>query len=247
MTERRIWHVLCAAAVLGMAWGVAEMDWAPVWPSASFLAQALGRSWLLAVIALGAGAAAAVPLAALRLYAPRAVAGTTALVIEAIRVTPELMIVFWIYFALPVVTGSTVTAWTAALWALGVIAAAHLAEVIRAGLLSVPDGQVEAARALGLTRLHGFCLIVLPQAARNMVPALLAQFVALFKTTSLAYAIGADGFLPRRHGHQQRDLRPVSALHAACGGIFRELLGDRARRQVFRSTSRRWTRVTCGG
>ncbi len=107
---------------------------------------------------------------------------------------PELMLVFWVYFGLPVLTGSRVTAWEAALWALGLIAAAQLAEVIRGGLLAIPAGQAEAAAALGLGRIQAFGLVILPQAVRAMVPALIAQFVALFKTTTLAYAIGVMEF-----------------------------------------------------
>jgi ABC-type amino acid transport system permease subunit len=122
---------------------------------------------------------------------PRRVA---ALVIEAVRATPELMIIFWVYFTLPVLTGSQVSAWDAALGSLSVIAAVYLAEVVRAGLYSVPGAQREAAYALGLTRFAAFRLVVLPQALRNMLPALIAQLVSLFKTTSLVYAIGVMDF-----------------------------------------------------
>ena len=163
-------------------------------PSWQFLLTAFGRSWLLALIAMAAGGAASVPLAAMRVYGPRWLASAATLLIEAIRMTPELMIVFWVYFAAPVMTGSNVTAWNAATWALALIAASHLAEVIRGGLLSVGPGQREAAAALGLSPVRAFALVVLPQALRNMVPALIAQFVALFKTTSLVYAIGVMEF-----------------------------------------------------
>ena len=81
-----------------------------------------------------------------------------------------------------------------AIWALALIAASHLAEVIRGGLLSAPAGQREAAAALGLAPVRASALVILPQAVRNMVPALIAQFVGLFKTTSLVYAIGVMEF-----------------------------------------------------
>jgi His/Glu/Gln/Arg/opine family amino acid ABC transporter permease subunit len=189
-----LWRAI-ATAVLGFAaWRILGLDWARVTPSWQFLLRALGRSWWLAIIAMGAGSVAAIPLALLRVYGPRPLRRTAVLLIEAVRMMPELMIIFWVYFGLPLITGSLVTAWDAALWALALIAAAHLAEVVRAGLYSVPSGQREGAMALGLGRFATFRLVILPQALRNMLPALIAQFVALFKTTSLVYAIGVMDF-----------------------------------------------------
>jgi polar amino acid transport system permease protein len=192
--ERWIWRGLVATTVLALLWGVLSMDWSHVWPSSGFLLEALGRSWLLAFLALTFGAVAAIPLATLRAYGPARLAAVVTALIEAVRMTPDLMIIFWVYFALPLATRSNVTAWSAALWALSVIAAVYLAEIIRGGLLSVPAGQREGAAALGLSRLQGFVLVQLPQAARNMLPALIAQFVSLFKATSLVYAIGVMEF-----------------------------------------------------
>jgi len=189
-----IWRVLVAVALVLAAWLVASLDWSRVAPSWQFLLLALGRSWWLAIIAMTLGIAAAMPLALLRVYGPPWPRRAATLLIEAVRATPELMIIFWVYFTLPVVTGSQVSAWNAALGSLSVIAAAYLAEVLRAGLFSVPAAQREAARALGLKPVAVFRLVVLPQALRNMLPALIAQLVSLFKTTSLVYAIGVMDF-----------------------------------------------------
>lgn len=189
-----IWRTLVAATLIAAAWVLSILDWTRVAPSWQFLLVALGRSWWLAIIAMAIGGAAAVPLALLRVYGPRWPRRAATLLIEAVRATPELMIIFWVYFTLPVVTGSQVSAWNAALGSLSVIAAAYLAEVVRAGLYSVPAAQSEAARALGLQPLAIFGLVVLPQALRNMLPALIAQLVSLFKTTSLVYAIGVMDF-----------------------------------------------------
>jgi polar amino acid transport system permease protein len=189
-----IWRVLVATALVLGAWLVTSLDWTHVLPSWQFLLLALGRSWWLAIVAMAIGSAAAVPLALLRVYGPTWPRRAASLLIEAVRATPELMIIFWVYFTLPVVTGSQVSAWNAALGSLSVIAAAYLAEVVRAGLFSVPATQREAARALGLKPLAVFRLVVLPQALRNMLPALIAQLVSLFKTTSLVYAIGVMDF-----------------------------------------------------
>jgi His/Glu/Gln/Arg/opine family amino acid ABC transporter permease subunit len=189
-----IWRALVAVTCAAGVWLVGSLDWAHVIPSWQFLLLALGRSWWLAIVAMAIGLVAAVPLALLRVYGPPWPRRITALVIEAVRATPELMIIFWVYFTLPVLTGSRVSAWDAALGSLSVIAAVYLAEVVRAGLYSVPGSQREAAYALGLTRFAAFRLVVLPQALRNMLPALVAQLVSLFKTTSLVYAIGVMDF-----------------------------------------------------
>jgi His/Glu/Gln/Arg/opine family amino acid ABC transporter permease subunit len=189
-----IWRALVTAALIASALLVTTLDWTRVAPSWQFLLLALGRSWWLAIIAMAIGITAAVPLALLRVYGPRWPQRGATVLIEAVRATPELMIIFWVYFTLPVVTGSQVSAWNAALGSLSVIAAAYLAEVVRAGLYSVPMEQREAARALGLKPFAAFRLVVLPQALRNMLPALIAQLVSLFKTTSLVYAIGVMDF-----------------------------------------------------
>ena len=143
----------------------------------------------------------------------------SALLIEAVRATPELMIIFWVYFTLPIITGSDISAWSAALGSLAVIAAAYLAEVVRAGLSSVPAGQREAAKALGLRPVTAFRLVVLPQALRTMAPALIATFVALFKTTSLVYAIGVMDFFRAVTVTNNAVYAPYQ-LHVVLGGGY---------------------------
>jgi His/Glu/Gln/Arg/opine family amino acid ABC transporter permease subunit len=193
--KRLVWRIGCAIALVLALRAVAGLDWAPVEKSWLFLLTGLGRSWLLALVSIVAGGLAATPLALARVYGPAGVRQMATVLIECVRATPELMIVFWVYFTLPIVTGNQVTSWNAALGSLSLIAAVYLAEVFRAGLYSVPRGQVEASAATGMTSLSTFLHIVLPQAARNMAPALIAQVVGLFKTTSLVYAIGVMEFL----------------------------------------------------
>lgn len=192
--EAFIWWTGVVVVLALAASRVARFHWALVAPSWLFLLDALGRSWLLAVVSIAAGSALAFPLAIARVYGPGGVRQVAIALIEGVRATPELMIVFWVYFTFPLVLGSEVSAWNAAEGSLVVIAAAYLAEVIRAGLYSVPAGQIEAGLSSGLSRLQVFVSIVFPQALRNMVPALIAQLVALFKTTSLVYAIGVMDF-----------------------------------------------------
>lgn len=108
------------------------------------------------------------------------------------RSIPLIMIVFWAYFLLPVMLGTELPPFWIALAAIIVYESAFLAEIIRAGIQSVPQGQVEAARAMGLTSAQTLASIQLPQALSNMIPSLLNQFVSTIKATSIVYIIGVQ-------------------------------------------------------
>jgi polar amino acid transport system permease protein len=107
-----------------------------------------------------------------------------------VRGLPLLMVIFWAYFFLPSVTGHKTDQFTTMLMALVVFDAAYLAEIVRAGIVSVPRGQMDSALSLGLSDSAAMRLIVLPQALRPMLPSLVNQFVATIKETSLGYIIG---------------------------------------------------------
>ena len=110
--------------------------------------------------------------------------------IEIIRGTPLLMVVFWFYFLAPVLLGHTLPEAESALVALIVFTSAYIAEIVRAGVQSLPKGQMEAARGSGLSHFQAMTHIILPQALYNMIPSFVNQFVSLTKDTSLAFIIG---------------------------------------------------------
>ena len=112
--------------------------------------------------------------------------------IEIIRGTPLLMVIFWFYFLAPVIMGRSLPDWQSAIIALIVFTSAYIAEIVRAGVLSLPKGQMEAARGSGLSHVQTMIHIILPQALFNMVPSFVNQFVSLTKDTSLAYIIGVS-------------------------------------------------------
>jgi len=122
------------------------------------------------------------------------------LFIELFRALPHIMVIFWVFFALPiffsVFFGIKVTssALTSAIIAFTLFESAHIAEIVRAGLNSIPKGQFEAAKTLGMNSFQVFIHIILPQAYRRMIPSILSQFVSLFKDTSLVYVIGVVEF-----------------------------------------------------
>jgi len=109
--------------------------------------------------------------------------------VEFIRGTPLLVQLFIIYFGLPQL-GINLPKYPAAIVALGINSGAYVAEIVRAGIQSVPRGQYEAARSLGMTHGQTMRYIILPQAFRNILPALGNEFIAMTKDSSLAFVIG---------------------------------------------------------
>jgi His/Glu/Gln/Arg/opine family amino acid ABC transporter permease subunit len=128
--------------------------------------------------------------------------------VEFFRGVPLVMVIFWFWFVIPVILGIPLPEYTVALTAFVVFEAAYLGEIIRAGIQSVPRGQVEAATATGLTSVQTMRHIVLPQALRNMIPALVTQFIVLFKDTSLASIIGYVDLTKAAQIVNNREIRP---------------------------------------
>lgn len=110
--------------------------------------------------------------------------------IEVIRGTPLLMVLFWFYFLAPVVLGKSIPEVQSAMISLIVFTSAYVAEIVRAGVLSLPKGQMEAARGSGLSHMQTMVHVILPQALFNMIPSFVNQFVSLTKDTSLGFIIG---------------------------------------------------------
>lgn len=111
--------------------------------------------------------------------------------VTAVRGIPILLIIFWAYFALPLVTGFTTSAPITVICALVIYEGAYLGESIRAALQALPKGQTEAARSLGMSYQKTLGKIILPQALFNCLPSMMNQFVIIVKNTSLAYIVGA--------------------------------------------------------
>lgn len=113
-------------------------------------------------------------------------------VVYVVRGVPLVMFIFWVYFFVPLLIGTTISGFTTMLVTVVLYEAAYLAESIRAGIDGLPKGQVEASRALGMSYLQTMFKIVLPQALYNMLPAMVSQFVSTIKETSLGYVISVN-------------------------------------------------------
>lgn len=106
--------------------------------------------------------------------------------VEVIRGTPMLLQLYFFYFLLPMALPFAMSEYACILLALCVSASAYISEIIRAGIQAVDRGQMEAARSLGLSSAQAMVHVVLPQAVKNILPALGSEFVAVIKETSLA-------------------------------------------------------------
>jgi putative glutamine transport system permease protein len=106
------------------------------------------------------------------------------------RALPVLLVIFFAFFALPRIIGVKLEPFTAGVIAMSAFTAALVAEIVRAGILAVPKGIVEAAQSQGLSGTQILRIVTLPIALRQMMPALVAQFVTLLKDTSLTAVIG---------------------------------------------------------
>lgn len=116
--------------------------------------------------------------------------------VEFLRGTPLLVQISIVYFGLPQL-GIQLQAYPAAIVALGLNSGAYIAEIVRAGIQSIPKGQYEAARSLGLTHWQTMRYIILPQAFKNILPALGNEFITLTKDSSLASVIGVTELMRR--------------------------------------------------
>ena len=128
--------------------------------------------------------------------------------VEFFRGVPLVMVIFWIWFILPQLLRLPIPEYGVALTAFVIFEAAYFGEIVRAGVQSVPRGQVEAATALGMTATKTMTYVVLPQALKNMVPSLVTQMIVLFKDTSLASIIGYVDLTKAAQIVNNREIKP---------------------------------------
>lgn len=140
--------------------------------------------------------------------------------IHFFRVTPEMILIFWGYFCLPELLGLQLSGFWTGAGTLGLVAAAYLAEIFRAGIQAVPKGQWEAARALGLHAVPLWGRIVLPQALRLMIPPFVNYFTELMKNTTLLSAIGVGELALQAYLLGGQTFRYVEFLTAIAIGYF---------------------------
>lgn len=184
-------------------------DWHIIWNSAGFLFHGLLLSFLLVAVGSAGGMLLGAGLALLRLSRHRLIAMPAAAYVSAVRAVPLILVLFWFYFLMPLLTGRPIGALFSALVAFVLFEAAFYCEIVRAGIGAVPAGQSAAAAASGMRRWQVIRLVVLPQAIAAMVPLLVNQVIILFQDTSLVYVVALRDFLTSASVIAGRDDRPV--------------------------------------
>jgi glutamate/aspartate transport system permease protein len=196
-----------------------EFDWSSIPGALPIVARGMGVTARITAVAVGVGIAWGTLLALARLADRRLLSWPAAGYVNLFRSVPLVMVILWFYLIVPQllkrflgVSESSDIRMTSALTAFALFQAAYYAEIIRAGIQSVPKGQVSSAQALGMTYGQTMRLVVLPQAFRNMLPLLLTQAIILFQDTSLVYVIGLADFFGSSYQVGVRDGRLVELL-----------------------------------
>jgi His/Glu/Gln/Arg/opine family amino acid ABC transporter permease subunit len=166
-----------------------RLDWSVVWQNAPALAEGTLLTIVLTVVTMAIAVPAGVVIAMMRLSGVRLLAGAATAYVEFFRNLPLILVVYWAYYVMPVALDLQFTGFTTGLVALCLNVSAYNSETFRAGIGSIRKGQTEAALALGLSRWQAMREIVLPQAARRVLPVLASTWVSLFKDTSLVSVI----------------------------------------------------------
>ena len=186
----------------------------------NFVAKGLVFSLTLTVIATLGGIIFGTLLALMRLSGKKWLEVPAVIYVNGMRSIPLVMVILWFFLLMPMIIGKPIGAETSAIITFVAFEAAYFSEIMRAGIQSIPRGQVHAGQAVGMTYGQNMRLVVLPQAFRNMLPVLLTQTIILFQDTSLVYAIGAYDMLKGFEIAGKNFGRPIESYLAAAATYF---------------------------
>ena len=180
--------------------------------------------WLTIVATLG-GIVFGTMLALMRLSGKTFLDIPAAAYVNTMRSIPLVMVLLWFFLLIPFAIGRPIGAEVSAIITFIAFEAAYFSEIVRAGIQSIPRGQVNAGSAMGMTYGQNMKLVILPQAFRNMLPVFLTQTIILFQDTSLVYAIGAYDMLKGFETAGKNLGRPVEAYLLAAVLYFVMCMG----------------------
>lgn len=215
-----------------MNWAyLGALDFGVIWDYREQLLAGLGTTLLLMTVGSFAGLALGTVLAMGSQSKHRIVRLLIVVYVEVWRNTPLLVQIFWIHFALPMLTGINTSALTSGIIALVANVTAYFAEIVRAGIQAVDRGQWEAARALGLPAIAQWYRVILPQALRIVVPPIVNLLVSLLKATAILSVLSINDLMRVVISISNYTFKPVEfltfaalvyfAVGATIGGIGR--------------------------
>ena len=193
------------------------LDWGVI---QSYVVKGFFFSIQLTIVAMIGGIVLGTLLALMRLSGKPWLEMPAAAYVNTMRSIPLVMVILWFFLLIPLLIGRPLGAEVSALVTFTLFEAAYYSEIMRAGIQSVPKGQVYAGYAVGMTYRQTMQLVVLPQAFRNMLPVLLTQTIILFQDTSLVYAIGAYDLLKGFEVAGKNFNRPVETYLVAAVVYF---------------------------
>ncbi|MFD1790085.1 amino acid ABC transporter permease [Ochrobactrum teleogrylli] len=188
-----------------------EFNFSAIFDSWQFLLSGLVVTLLLAASVSALSFFLGLLLTVARLYGPNWLSGITIFYIDTMRAIPVLVVLVWVYFALPIATGINLPPFWSALFSLSLHLAAYVAEVMRAGIQSVRPGQVRAGLALGMSQAQVLRKIVLPQAFVRMLPSFGSLLSLAVKDTAIATVIAVPELMRRAEAIAGQKYAPVEA------------------------------------
>lgn len=195
------------------------MDWDVILRNLPFLLMGLQTTFKLAIVAVAGAFPLGILLGLSRLSSKWWLYYPASAYVHLIRSVPLILVIFWFFFLMPIITGRPVGSFASAAVAFIIFEAAYFAEIVRAGIQSISKGQVMAGLSTGLSYISTMRHIVLPQAIRNMIPVLVTQVIVLFQDTSLAYVIGVREFLRWTSLVDAREFRSIE-LYATAAVVY---------------------------
>jgi His/Glu/Gln/Arg/opine family amino acid ABC transporter permease subunit len=167
------------------------------------------------IAAMALGAVVGLLVAVVRMSRSRALQAIAGLYIDAWRSTPLLAQLIWVFYALPILVQHSMSPLAAGILTMGLHVSAYLAEIYRAGILSISDGQRHAGLSLGMTPVQVLRRIILPQAVTRMLPPIGSQFISLFKESALVSLITLPELMWQAQSLAAFTMRPLEILTAA--------------------------------
>ena len=185
-----------------------------------FVAKGFYFSILLTIVSTIGGVIFGTVLALMRLSGKKVLDVPATIYVNGMRSIPLVMVILWVFLLAPFAIGRPIGAEVSATITFIAFEAAYFSEIMRAGIQSIPRGQVFAGQALGMSYGQNMKLVILQQAFRNMLPVLLTQTIILFQDTSLVYAIGAYDMLKGFETAGKNFGRPIEAYVLAAVVYF---------------------------
>lgn len=185
-----------------------EFDWSAIAYPAVWL-KALSITMMYSVGTIAGGLVLGVILGLVALSRHTWLSKPISFFVQFFRCTPLMIQVVWFYYALPILTGYELSSWVAAGLGLTLYMAAFSSEIFRGGVISIEQGQWNAARALGMSQLEMLRHIILPQATRRMIPPFVNQSILQLKNTSLLYVVAVPDLMYTSYELTARTYRPL--------------------------------------